>query len=219
MEIHNLGFKFVEFSGEKSYNGVAIISKIPIQEIKKYNILEFGHKRHIAISLPNQTVLHNFYVPAGGDIPDPILNNKFDFKLKFIDWMSDYFSKNYTKKDSIILLGDINIAPLEHDVWSHKQLLSVVSHTAIELEKLNNLKNTLDWVDSHRLFVPENQKLYSWWSYRAVDPIASDRGRRLDHIWTTPGLKNQIKSANILKSFRSMKQPSDHVPITLDISL
>ena len=219
LEIQNLGFKFIEFSGEKSYNGVAILSKIPIHGIKKYNILDSGHKRHIAVSLPNQTILHNFYVPAGGDIPDPAINNKFDFKLKFIDWMNDYFSKNHSKSDPIIILGDMNIAPLEHDVWSHKQLLSVVSHTPIELEKLSNFKNTLDWVDSHRLFIPENQKLYSWWSYRAIDPIKSNRGRRLDHIWTTPILKNKIKSADILKSFRSMQQPSDHVPITLNIDL
>ena len=218
-EIQNFGFKFIEFSGEKSYNGVAILSKLPIEKVKKYDILNFGHKRHIAVALPDQTILHNFYVPAGGDVPDPTLNNKFDFKLKFIDWMSDYFSKNYSKKDPIIMLGDINIAPLENDVWSHKQLLSVVSHTPIELEKLNHLKNTLDWVDSHRLFVPEDQKLYSWWSYRAIDPIISNRGRRLDHIWTTPILKNKIKSADILKSFRTMNQPSDHVPITLNINL
>jgi exodeoxyribonuclease-3 len=133
--------------------------------------------------------------------------------------MSEYFSKNYSKTDPIIMLGDINIAPLEHDVWSHKQLLSVVSHTPIEVEKLNNLQKTLNWVDSHRLFVPNDQKLYSWWSYRALDPIASNRGRRLDHIWITPVLKKQIKAANILKEFRTEAQPSDHVPITIEFAL
>lgn len=214
-ELKQMGFKFIEYSGEKSYNGVAIISKIPLTQIKKYNVLDFGHKRHIAALLPDGTILHNFYVPAGGDIPDPKLNDKFDFKLKFVDWMSNYFISNYKKTDPLIMLGDINIAPLEHDVWSHKQLLSVVSHTPIEVEKLNNLKKTLNWVDSHRLFVPENQKLYSWWSYRAQNPIASDRGRRLDHIWTTPILKDKIVSANIIKDFRSLEQPSDHVPITI----
>lgn len=218
-EINNLGFRFVEFAGEKSYNGVAIISKVPISNIKKYNILDFNHKRHIAATLPGNIILHNFYVPAGGDIPDPKLNDKFDFKLKFIDWMNDYFSSNYSNQHKIIMLGDINIAPLEHDVWSHKQLLKVVSHTPIEVEKLNKLKASCSWVDSHRVFVPDNQKLYSWWSYRGLDPFKSDRGRRLDHIWITPNLKNNLVRAEIFKDFRIDKQPSDHVPISIELKL
>ena len=216
-EIKKLGFDYVEFDGEKSYNGVAIFSKIPLSNINKINILDSNHKRHISASFLDLN-LYNFYVPAGGDIPDINVNPKFDFKLKFVDWMSNYFGKNYNKNSKLIILGDMNIAPLEHDVWSHKQLLKVVSHTPIEVEKFNNLQKTLNFIDSHRLFVDENEKLYSWWSYRAKDPIKSDRGRRLDHIWTSPDLKNRIKSAYILKDFRSLEKPSDHVPIVLEIS-
>ncbi|MDA0902575.1 MAG: exodeoxyribonuclease III, partial [Proteobacteria bacterium] len=194
-------------------------SKVPLQKVQKMNILDSDHKRHIAATLPNGIELHNFYVPAGGDIPDPKLNDKFDFKLKFLDFMSEHFSSNYKKEDRLIILGDINIAPLEHDVWSHKQLLKVVSHTPIEVEKLNHFKNTLNWIDSHRLFVDEAQKLYSWWSYRAKEPMQSDRGRRLDHIWTTPILKDNISKAEILKDFRSYEQPSDHAPITIELKL
>lgn len=214
LEVRALGFEFVEFFGEKSYNGVAIFSKFPLTNIQKIDVLDYGHKRHIAATLKTkvgEVDLHNFYVPAGGDIPDVTLNDKFDHKLKFVDWMSEFFAAQKDRK--IVIVGDMNIAPLEHDVWSHKQLLKIVSHTPIEVEKFTRLQKALNFVDTHRHFVPENEKLYSWWSYRAVDPLGANKGRRLDHIWATPNLKNQIKSMKIYRDFRSENQPSDHVPI------
>lgn len=213
----NLGFEFVEFSGEKSYNGVAILSRVPLHDVRKYNVLDFNHKRHIAATLPTGQIIHNFYVPAGGDIPDVTLNDKFDFKLKFVDWMSDYFAKNYDHKSEVIMVGDMNIAPEEADVWSHKQLINVVSHTPIEVEKFLRLKNSLGWIDTHRHLATPEEKLYSWWSYRGLEPFKSNRGRRLDHIWITPNLKNNLHSAEIIKDFRLENQPSDHVPISIII--
>lgn len=217
-DLKKLGFDFVEFAGEKSYNGVAILAKTKLHNVETIDVLDSGHKRHIAVRLENGVILHNFYVPAGGDIPDPELNPKFGFKLKFVDWMNDYFAQNYNQNEPLIMLGDINIAPLEHDVWSHKELLSVVSHTPIEVAKMEKLRTTLNWVDCHRLFTPEHQKLYSWWSYRALDPIKSDRGRRLDHIWVTPVLKSSVAAAKILKDFRTKTRPSDHVPIAVELN-
>ena len=210
LEVRSLGFEFVEFSGEKSYNGVAILSKFPLREVSKIDVLNYGHKRHISAKIGDVT-LHNFYVPAGGDIPDVVTNDKFDHKLKFVDWMSDFFAPQKHKR--IIITGDINIAPLSQDVWSHKQLLTVVSHTPIEVEKMVRLQETLGWIDTHRHFVDAQEKLYSWWSYRARDPLGADRGRRLDHIWVTPNLKSHLRSAGIYRDWRSEKQPSDHVPV------
>jgi exodeoxyribonuclease-3 len=219
LDVRALGFEFVEFSGEKSYNGVAILSKFPLTKIEKIDIENYGHKRHISAALQTkqgEVFLHNFYVPAGGDIPDVVLNNKFDHKLKFIDWMSEYFLKNPQQKT--IILGDFNIAPKPQDVWSHKQLLKVVSHTPIEVEKLEKLQKSLNFVDAHRFLAGEDLKLYSWWSYRAMDPLQSDRGRRLDHIWITQDLKSLLKDAKIYRDFRLEKMPSDHVPIEISIS-
>lgn len=214
LEVKSLGFDHVEFFGEKSYNGVAIFSKHPLTKVEKIDVLDYGHKRHISAALQTkigEVFLHNFYVPAGGDIPDPKLNSKFDHKLKFLDWMHQHFSAK--KDEKIIMVGDMNIAPLEHDVWSHKQLLSVVSHTPIEVEKMGILQKSLDWIDTHRHFTPHHEKLYSWWSYRALDPLNTNKGRRLDHIWATPNLQPHIKSMKVYKDFRIENQPSDHVPI------
>lgn len=214
LEVQALGFDFIEFSGEKSYNGVAILSKFPLTKVERIDVENYGHKRHISAALQTkcgEVTLHNFYVPAGGDIPDVRLNDKFDHKLKFVDWMTAYFAPQ--KDQKIIIVGDMNIAPLEHDVWSHKQLLKIVSHTPIEVEKMTALQQSLDWVDTHRHFVDATKKLYSWWSYRALDPLGTNKGRRLDHIWATPNLKDQIKSMKIYQDFRIQDQPSDHVPI------
>jgi exodeoxyribonuclease-3 len=216
-EVKKLGLENVYFSGQKSYNGVAILSKNPLKNIEKYDILDSKDKRHICGVTDSGIKIHNFYVPAGGDEPDININPKFDFKLKFLDWMTDYFAKNYSKNDKVIMVGDMNVAPLPQDVWSHKQLLKVVSHTPIEVKKMNKLQETLDWIDSHRYKLGNEEKLYSWWSYRARDPMKSNRGRRLDHIWTTPILKNNISNSSLLVNYRICERPSDHIPIMTEI--
>lgn len=209
-----LGFPYVYISGQKSYNGVAILSKTPITHIHAMDVLKNGEKRHIGGKLENGAWLHNFYIPAGGDIPDPKANPKFKDKLKFVDTLTDW-SGTLKKKDKTVILGDFNIAPYEHDVWSHRQLLDVVSHTPIETEKLGRMRESIEWVDAARTFVPMDKKLYSWWSYRNQDWQKSDRGRRLDHIWVSPNIAGSLKSFDIIRQARGHDSPSDHVPVVL----
>jgi exodeoxyribonuclease-3 len=219
--IKALGYEHLAFRGEKSYNGVAILSKIPFTETLAESFGGNDDKRHIAIRLSHagKTVeLHNFYVPAGGDEPDVAVNPKYAHKLAFVEDMTAFFAKKRTANDALIMVGDLNIAPLEHDVWSHKQLLDVVSHTPPELERIEALRKTLQWCDTHRYITPEPEKLYSWWSYRNQDWKKSNRGRRLDHIWVTPPLAGSIQNATILKEARDWEKPSDHVPVVLDIA-
>ena len=172
--------------------------------------------RHVAVSLKNDITIHNFYVPAGGDIPDEKVNSKFAHKLKFLREITSFFEKDKEKK---ILVGDLNIAPFENDVWSHKQLLNVVSHKPIETEILLKIIKTGDWVDVMREFVSHQEKLYSWWSYRNRNWEKSNRGRRLDHFWVSKNLFPQVKSGVIYKETRSWEKPSDHVPIIVDIDI
>ena len=218
-DLKKIGYKYLYYNGEKSYNGVAIISKYPLFDINHLNLAASSSARHISGFLETGEEIHNFYVPAGGDEPDPKNNPKFDYKLRFYDDMVEWFSKNRKASDKIIMLGDLNTAPLEKDVWSHKQLLTVVSHTPIEVEKMNNLKSTLSWYDTAREFVDIEQKLFSWWSYRNKDWRKSNRGRRLDHIWITPSLRDKLNKTYIMKDARDWSNPSDHVPVVMDISL
>jgi len=215
-DVRSLGFEHVLFAGMKGYNGVAILSKAPLTPIDRRDWCEKGDCRHIAAILPSGAELHNFYIPAGGDIPDPVLNDKFAHKLRFVDELADWFrGKEQAER---ILVGDLNIAPLEEDVWSHKQLLKVVSHTPVEVEKLTAAMKAHDWVDALREFVPPEEKLYTWWSYRNRVWPGNDRGRRLDHVWVTPSLKPALAGATVLREARGWDKPSDHVPVAVDFN-
>jgi exodeoxyribonuclease-3 len=215
-----LGYVHQAVHGEKGYNGVAILSRLPFKKTETLNFCAKGDTRHVSAVFEAGLELHNFYVPAGGDIPDPKLNPKFAHKLDFLRELETCFSKQRKKRNApVALVGDLNVAPLENDVWSHKQLLDVVSHTPIETELLAAALHAFDWQDVTRRFVPPDEKIYSWWSYRAQDWASSDRGRRLDHIWVGRVLKDAISNHAILKEVRGWTQPSDHVPVMATISL
>jgi len=212
-----IGFPHVLKRGMKGYNGVAILSRLPLTLVDDTpDWCAKNDCRHLAARLGNGLTVHNFYVPAGGDIPDREQNIKFAHKLDFIAEARAHFAKYPPSR--AILVGDLNIAPLEHDVWSHKQLLSIVSHTPPETDGLNAWM-AQGFTDALRHFVPADQKLYTWWSYRNRDWEASDRGRRLDHVWVTKDLAKGLRSHKILKEARNWEQPSDHVPVavTLDV--
>lgn len=212
-----MGYDHVAFAGMKGYNGVAIFSRLPLENVQRTDWCGKGDARHISAVLPGNVEIHNFYVPAGGDIPDPDENIKFRHKLDFLDEMTNWFPKNRSSKDRMVLVGDLNIAPLETDVWSHKQLLKVVSHTPVEVERLSALQGSVDWVDAVRCIIPPEERLYSWWSYRARDWAAADRGRRLDHVWVTPPLKETVRGAEVAREVRGWEQPSDHAPVIVDL--
>jgi len=215
-----LGYVHQAINGQKGYHGVAILSRQPFKKSAARNFCGKQDSRHMSVVLENGVELHDFYVPAGGDIPDPKLNEKFAHKLAFLREMRMQFEKRKRdRKKPLILVGDLNVAPLEHDVWSHKQLLNVVSHTPVETELLTQAKEAFGWSDVTRQFVPASEKIYSWWSYRAQDWETSDRGRRLDHVWTSPGLKGSAKTHAIRKDIRGWTQPSDHVPVVVEFEV
>ena len=205
----DLGYVHMVARGQKGYNGVAILSKLPIEDVGDKDFAGLGHARHVAGRLENGVVVHNFYVPAGGDKPDRVVNEKFGQKLDYLTEMRDWFRAE--RPERAILVGDLNIAPREDDVWSHKQLLKVVSHTPIEVQHLAETQEAGDWVDVTRANIPDGQ-LYSWWSYRSPDWDSADKGRRLDHVWATPDIASAAHSSRILREVRGWEKPSDHAP-------
>ena len=205
-----LGYKFAAFKGQKSYNGVLILSKRKILQVEKFDFCGKDDARHVGIEIEDGIQVHNLYVPAGGDVPDTKLNPKFEHKIRFLSEIKDKFFRSENKKT--IMVGDFNIAPLPDDVWSHKALLNIVSHTQIETDLLSQIKKRGNWIDTFREMKPSG-KLYSWWSYRARDWKVSNRGRRLDHIWASPDLKSKLSNVQIFSEARGWERPSDHVPI------
>ena len=208
-----LGYVHRVLAGQPMHHGVAILSKLPLGEHGRHDWQDNGEARHVGARLPNGIRLENVYVPAGGDIPDPALNPKFGQKLAFVERMTRW---SEDLREPTLIVGDFNIAPLESDVWSHRQLLDVVSHTPVEVEALGRLQAAHDWVDLGRHFVPAPQRLYTWWSYRAKDWAASDRGRRLDHMWASPEVAKTATAHRVHEDCRSWLKPSDHVPLVTE---
>jgi len=218
-DLRALGYEHIAVNGQKAYHGVATLSRHPFAAAETMSFCGKEDARHVAVSFGAEAgaglaglTLHNFYVPAGGDIPDPEANDKFAHKLDFLAEMRAW-SRRLRGNGAAILVGDLNIAPLETDVWSHKQLLRVVSHTPIEVENLNAVQAAGEWVDVVRARIPPEERLYTWWSYRARDWEAADRGRRLDHIWASPALADRVVAAEVVKEARGWPRPSDHAPV------
>lgn len=225
-ELAALGFPHIAIAGQKGYHGVAILSRLPFTLHERRDICGRGHARHLSVVLGDTNgtasplVLHNIYVPAGGDIPDPSVNDKFRHKLDFLEAMGAWFGGMRDKRKArMIVVGDLNVAPLPTDVWSHKQLLKVVSHTPEEVERFERVLAAHDFIDVMRRHVPPEQKLFTWWSYRNRDWRASNRGRRLDHIWTTPALEGAAVSMKVLDKARDWQRSSDHVPVIADFAV
>ena len=211
------GYPYQAVHGQKGYHGVAIISKHPLTDISSRVFCDIEESRHVSAITDfgkGPVTVHNFYIPAGGDIADVELNPKFKHKVGFLNELKAWFGEDHFKERQLIC-GDFNIAPLEHDVWSHKQLLDVVSHTPLETEALNALlTGGHGWVDVVRKYFPADQKLYSWWSYRAKEWDLTNKGRRLDHIWATADIAAHTVNSEIVRPARGWTdKPSDHVPV------
>ncbi len=220
--LKDLGYHHIAEHGQKGYHGVAIVSRIPFAEQQSRIFAGKPDSRHVSVVLGTKTkiTLNNFYVPAGGDEPDPEINEKFDHKLKFIEDMRKWSKKEVSAPENhVIAVGDFNIAPLENDVWSHKQLLKIVSHTPVETTGLNGVLAAGNWVGVIRQHRPSDEKVYTWWSYRSADWKVADKGRRLDHIWATRKVADASKGIEILKEARGWTQPSDHVPVIAHFDL
>ena len=216
------GLPHLRIAGQKGWHGVAIASRLPIADAPALDVCREAHARAVGAVIKGVEI-QNFYIPAGGDIPDRGLNAKFDHKLDFFERLTAEMSRR-DPAAPLIIAGDFNVAPGENDVWNHKFMLKVVSHTPPEIEAMADLKGSLGFIDLAREATPEPEKLFSWWSYRAADFRASNRGLRLDHIWVTPGLRAAAQAAGpsatrIHDDIRAWERPSDHAPVTADLIL
>ncbi|MFP1130488.1 exodeoxyribonuclease III [Asticcacaulis sp. W401b] len=214
------GYPHMLVTGQKGWHGVALVSKLPFETSEILPFCRRGEARVQGIQVAGID-LWNFYIPAGGDVPDREANDKFDHKLEFYERLTAHL-KTRNSDAPLLIAGDLNIAPGENDVWSHRQMLKVVSHTPPELEAFANLMDAGGFHDAFRELWPEPQKLFTWWSYRAADFRKSNRGLRLDHLLINPALKARITSpiaAVIHDSVREWDRPSDHAPIQIEFDL
>jgi len=213
-----MGLPHLKIVGQKGSHGVAIASRLPIEPAPMLEVCREGHARVVGATIQGVEI-QNFYIPAGGDTPDRDANPKFDHKLDFYERLTTEMAAR-DPAAPLLIAGDLNIAPGEHDVWNHKHMLKVVSHTPVEIETMARLKASLGFVDLVRRAIPEPQKLFSWWSYRAADFRQSNRGLRLDHLWASPGLAERFTGhARVHDTVREWERPSDHAPVSADFNL
>lgn len=214
-----MGLPHLRIGGQKGWHGVAIASRLPLEEAPRIEACREGHARCVS-ALVAGVEIQNFYIPAGGDVPDRALNPKFDHKLDFYERLTAEAARRDPSRP-LLLAGDFNIAPGEYDVWNHRHMSRIVSHTPIEVETLTRLQETGGYADVVRDQNPGPVKLASWWSYRAQDFRKSNRGLRLDHIWTSPGLTPAVVpgSARIHEPVRAWERPSDHAPVSVDLDV
>jgi exodeoxyribonuclease-3 len=211
-----LGYKHLILCGQRMHHGVAIASKLPLHEEDRHDWQANGEARHVGVRLDCGIRIENVYVPAGGDIPDRTLNPKFGQKLDFIERMTRWSEEC---RVPTLMVGDFNVAPLECDVWSHKALLNVVSHTPVEVDALNGLQASNSWSDLGRHFHPAPGRLFTWWSYRSPDWTRNDRGRRLDHMWATSDVAALAREHHVYEPCRAWTRPSDHVPLLTEFEI
>ena len=216
------GLPHLQIRGQKGWHGVAIASRLPLSPAPEILACRRSEARCVSAMVEGVEV-QNFYIPAGGDIPDRTVNGKFDHKLDFYERLTAETARR-DPKAPLIITGDLNVAPSEGDVWNHKYMSKVVSHTPIEIEAMTRLKESLGFTDLVREAIPDPQKLFSWWSYRAADFRASNRGLRLDHLWVSPGLRDAATrmgpvAARVHDDVREWARPSDHAPVSADLYL
>ncbi len=213
-----LGYVHRAVHGQKGYHGVATVSRIPLSEFSRHDWQDNGEARHVGVELQGPgkgLILENVYIPAGGDVPDREVNPKFGQKLDFLERMMRWCD---TIDRPTLLVGDFNIAPLDCDVYDHKALLKTVSHTPIEVETLDRLKDAHGWVDLGRQFIPAPERNFTWWGYRAYWR-GGDYGRRLDHMWASPDLAKQARAHRFVEETRKWEKPSDHIPLITEFDL
>lgn len=217
-----MGLPHLKIAGQKGWHGVAIASRLPFTDAPQLDVCREGHARSVGVSVEGVEI-HNFYIPAGGDVADREVNPKFDHKLDFFEKLTRELAKR-SPKAPLAIVGDLNVAPGENDVWNHRYMSKIVSHTPLEIAAMADLQKSLGFIDLTREAFPEPQKLASWWSYRAQDFRASNRGLRLDHILVTPGLRDAAfrsgaAAARIHDDVREWERPSDHAPVSADLGL
>lgn len=210
--LRSVGFEHIEFHGEKAYNGVAILSKFPLDDVQKNFSGDTADapKRLIAATIDGIRVV-NVYIPHG----TKFLSDKFDFKLDWIARLRRYFDDNFEMDDDVVLCGDLNVAPHEWDVWNPILLNNKMHFSRPEREAILDLKKW-GFVDLFRQ-INGSEREYSWWSNFHND-FEKDRGLRIDHIWASTNLAETCTDCWIDKQTRALDKPSDHAPVIAEFS-
>lgn len=215
--VRALGFRHLWLNGEKGYNGVAVLARRPFADAWRIRWCGRDDSRHAAVRLADGPEVHVFYVPKGGHEPDAQASGKFAHKLDFLAEMRAWAAEQAKGNRPAVVVGDLNVAPLETDVWNHKRLRRYVGHTPGECERLTAVQEAGGFTDAERAIVPAEERLYTWWGYRYPQAFAKDYGWRLDHVWLAPPLAAHLRTMQVRRDVRGWPRPSDHAPVIVEL--
>jgi len=214
MKLRKAGYEHIAVHGEKSYNGVAILSRLPMDDVVKGfpNEAEAEPKRLLAATIEGVRVV-TAYFPHGTRIG----SEKFHFKLDWVQKLRKYFDKYYDKSDDVLLCGDTNITPHEMDLWNVKYWATRMHFTKEEREVLQQLKKW-GFIDVFRQ-INDQPGEYTWWDTFRESSFPKNRGLRLDHMWATPTLAELCTDCWVDREPRGWDHPSDHAPVIGDFRI
>ncbi len=215
MEIEDKGYN-VAVKGQKTYNGVAILSKYPLEDVCTQlpgdDSDEQARYIEAVVSLPEKAVrVASIYVP-NGQSPD---SDKFQYKMRFFDRLQAHATALLDYEEVLVLGGDYNVAPAPEDVYDPKSLDGTVCFHPAEREKLHTLLH-LGLYDAFRLRHPD-EHAYSWWDYRG-NGFANDKGLRIDHLLLSPEAVDCLDECTIIRDERAKEKPSDHAPVMCQLA-
>ena len=214
MKLKKIGFEYIEVHGEKSYNGVAILSRLPLEDVLKGFPKETPDepKRVIAATVEGVRVV-NAYFPHGTQIG----SDKFHFKIDWVAKLRKYFDKYYDREDMVLLCGDTNITPHEMDLWNVRYWAPRMHFTKEEREVLQKLKQW-GFIDVFRQMNDQPGE-YTWWDTFRESSFPKNRGLRLDHIWASQPLAELCSDCWVDREPRGWDHPSDHAPVLADFMI
>lgn len=203
-----LGYQ-IAMHGQRTYNGVAILSRLPLVDVAPGFDGKGGdeQKRLIAATMDGIRVV-NAYIPNGQEVG----SEKFAYKLDFFKQLKRYFDRHHTPKEPVVLVGDFNVAPAPEDVFDHEEMDGQVCYHPDERKALEKLRSW-GFVDQFRRLHPE-PGYYTWWDYRQAS-FQRDRGLRIDHVWTSPALTPRTEACWIDRDERARDKASDHAPVVV----
>ena len=213
--LRGAGYEHCAVFGQKTYNGVAIMSRHPLGDIVK-NIVGFEdeHSRVLAATLEAPggplRVVNGYFV--NGQAPG---TDKFEYKMSWLRGLRDWLREELVAHPDLVLLGDFNIAPEDRDSFDPVGLAETIHHTTAERDHFKALLG-LGLADSFRLF-EQPDKSYTWWDYRMLG-YQKNRGLRIDHVLVSQPLVKRVRSCTIDRVPRKWDKPSDHAPVILELA-
>jgi len=203
-----IGYKSVA-NGQKTYNGVAVISRSePEDAVFEFPGFDDPQRRVLATTIDGVRIV-NLYIPNGSEVG----SDKYDYKLRWLATLTDFLKDELTRHDKLAVLGDFNIAPADEDVWDAEKWGEAILCSPKEREALGKLVD-LGLTDVFRKF-EQPEKTFSWWDYRAAG-FRRNAGLRIDLILTTDALTEACTASYVDKEPRAWERPSDHTPVVAE---